>query len=178
VATKAFSSYNAILFQIRAALPLLANVGDVFDGPQGGTIPTDKDLVFVGCDDPLTSSTVLAIDIGQQDWMSIPDVSKMESFLIWSSYVAWTGDDNDFASCRARAEANIALIEAQFWANRTGGPNAPDGKLGTNSKPGPLAPTGWSNFYVSRLQQIATPAGPAVHIPFAIACATVLKRPT
>lgn len=168
MATKIFSAYNALLAQIQAALPALDGVGDVFDGPQGGKIPTDKDLVYVGCDDPLTSSTVTAVDNGTQTWLDLGAYDKTETFTIFCSYVAWTGD-NGFADCRARAETNIALIETALRPPPYG---TGDGMLGTPTVQGPLGPTGWCSFWIGRFQQVATSAGPALHVLFAVDCTT------
>lgn len=170
-----FAGYNALLLVAQTALPTLVGVGAVYDGPQPEFL-TSQDAVFVGCDDPVSSSEVLAVDSGNQDWVSDgPGVGadKRESFTIYCSYVAWTGD-NDLPGCRSRAASNIALIETALRSNPTGGPTASDGLLGTNAVPGPLAPTGGSSISVVRLKMIQTNSGPALHVLFQVNCWTYI----
>lgn len=168
--TQIFASYNALLAIVQAALPTLVGVGAVYDGPQPQLL-TNTDAVFVGCDDPLVASTVLAIDAGRQEWQDLGAMTKRETFTILCSYVAWSGD-NDLPGCRTRAAANIALIETALRPNPAGGASASDGMLGTNSANGPLAPTGWCSVSVVRAQVIANSAGPALHVLFQVDCTT------
>lgn len=166
--TQIFAAYNALLAQVQAALPTLVNVGEIYDGPQPN-LPTGMDLVFIGCDDPIAASTVLAIDSGRQEFRDLGAFDKKETFTIYCSYVAWTGDNN-LPDCRNRAASNIALIETALRPNVTGGPTGADGMLGTNTTPGPLAPDGYCDLSVIRLQQVQTANGPAVHVQFSVDC--------
>jgi hypothetical protein len=165
-----FAAYNALLAQVTTALPALAAVGAIYDGPQP-TLATNTDLVFIGCDDPLSASTVLAIESGKQEWLDLGAFNKQETFTIMCSYVAWSGDE-DLPGCRTRAAANIALIETQLRPNPTGGTTAPDGMLGTNGANGPLAPTGWCSLSLVRMQVVSSSGGPALHVLFQVECTT------
>src|SRR6266496_5373782 len=156
MATRIFAAYNAYLALVRGALPTLDAVGAVYDGPQIAST-TSKDVVIVGCSNPLDTGMTLAVDTGQQDWVAVapPSQPRDESFAIYSTYVAWTGS-NDLAGCRARADTNISAIETAVRANPllSGGLTAP----------------GWSSLSVVSLEQVQDPSGAALHVLFALVC--------
>ena len=156
MSTRFFAAYNGLLTLTKAALPALDAVGAVYDGPQP-TLPTDKDLVIVGCQDPFSEGPTLAVDAGQQDWVAVspPPRPRNETFTIFNSLIAWTGS-NDLPGCRTRAETNIGLIETAI-AN----------DLSLN---GGLTLPGWASLSVVSFTQGQATTGSLLVVLFAVAC--------
>lgn len=151
MATRFFAAYNAYLQVIRNALPEVT----VFDGPQP-KLPTDKDLVVVGCADPLADGMSLAVDSGQQDWITLgPQRPRDETFVIYSTLIAWTGA-NDLSDCRVRADAGISAIETAVRADLT--------------LSGALTNPGWCGIAVTQMSHVLYNVGTALHVQFALAC--------
>lgn len=151
MSTRIFAAYNAYLAIIQTALPAGFQV---LDGPQTGY--PDQDLVIVGCQDPMAGNDLIAVDTGAQNWITVgPPQHRDETFIIWATYVAWTGD-NDFPSCRARADTNISLIETAVRADLTLG--------------GALTNPGWAGIAITQMKQVLAQRGVALHIQFALAC--------
>lgn len=143
----------------------------VYDGPQVG-FPQVPEFVMVGCGDPSTEGIAESVTNGQQDWLSdgSNDPDRQESFSILSAYSAWIGDGG-LAQLRANAATNIGLIETAIRLNL--GPNDPDGRLGTNTIPGPLAPTGWASLSIREMRTFRGPKGISVaQVTFSVDCWT------
>lgn len=169
MATRIFDAYTAYLALITTALPTLAAAGTVYDASPI-TIPTEQDFIVVGTDEVSFgqgrgSFLVTSVDSGTQDWIDLGAYSRDETFTIPSMYVAWTGDNN-LADCRARAAAQIALIETALRPPPAG---TGDGMLnGTLAFPNTRY--GWCGISVTKLQQISDQDGTAVHVQFTLAC--------
>jgi len=156
--TLIFDAYNAYLTLVQTACPTWT----VFDGPQP-VLPTDKQMILLGVDDPLTGGMQLAVDAGQQDWESLGAGARMETFTILSTLVVWTGD-NDLPGCRASAKTALTAIAA---ALRPAPGGTGDAMLGNVLN---LGGTGWCGIGVTRMSQIQEGAGVALHVQFALAC--------
>jgi hypothetical protein len=164
MATRIFDAYTNYLALIATALPTLTAAGTVYDSSPV-TIPTEQDFVVVGVQDLVTEGLQTSVDAGQQDWIDLGAYDRDETFTIPSVYVAWTGD-NDLAGCRARASAQISLIESAL--------RPPPAGTGDGMLNGALAPPntryGWCGVSITRLQQVADQDGTAVHVQFVLAC--------
>lgn len=151
MSTRIFAAYNAYLAVITAALPTVT----VFDGPQP-KLPHDRDYIIVGCADPISDGMVLAVDSGQQDWITLgPQRPRDEHFVIYSTLIAWTGA-NDLPDCRARADANISAIETAVRADLTLG--------------GALTQPGWCGIAITQMSHTLYNVGTVLHAQFALAC--------
>lgn len=155
MSTRIFAAYNAYLAVIKTALPDMDAAGAVFDGPQP-KYATNIDFVVVGCADPLADGMVLAVDSGQQEWITLgPQRPRDETFVIYSTLITWTGD-NDLPGCRARADAGLSAIEAGVRADLTLG--------------GALTNPGWCGIAVTQMGHTQYTSGTALHAQFALAC--------
>jgi hypothetical protein len=162
MASKIWDAYTAYLAIHNTALPVLASAGAILDGWQP-QIPTAKDFVIVGCDDPLNDQLTVAIDNGTQDLFEIGNFIRDERFTIASTYVAWTGD-NDFAGCRSRAQASISAIESAVRPTSTYGTG--DGMLNNTLN----TIVGWCGIEINRVQQFQDEDGTAIHVLYTLSC--------
>ena len=156
--TLIFDAYEAYLALITTAVPTFT----VYDGPQP-TLPTDQQMVLVGVADPLATGMVLAVDTGQQDWQSLGASERLETFLIWSTLVVWSGD-NDLPGLRATAKTAIVAIAAALRPPPAG---TGDAMLGNVLNEGG---NGWCGLAVTKVEQVQTVDGTALHVQFALAC--------
>lgn len=158
--TLIFAAYDAFLDLIRTALPDLT----VFDGPQAG-YPDDESFIVYGTDDPIIDGPHTAVDAGVQDWESLGAQSRMETFAIWATLVNWSGDD-DYTPLRAAANSQVRAIGQALRPPPHGTGDAMLNNTLNQAGNG----VGWCGLTVTRMRQMNTNAGIAVHVPIMLAC--------
>jgi hypothetical protein len=173
-----FDAYTAYLALHRVVL-----VGwTVYDGPQP-TFPTDQLMALVGCDDPLAGGMVTAVDNGDQQWEALGESSRLETFTIYSTLVVWSGDA-DFPGLRALAQSGVDALGAALRPPPHGvGDVTLGGVLATGGGTFPgldsfpsmqqflsAGGVGWCGLSVTRLQQVSSTEGTAVHVGTALSC--------
>jgi hypothetical protein len=153
ISSRIFPAINAVVAIATAALE--ATETTVIDGPVSSQVP-DGNFLCVGADTPYNSGTqIMAVD-GDSDWAALGARAREETFTIWCTYVAWTGD-SDLSDARARAATDIGELEAALRA-------APGFNLN-----GTL-PSGWVALVITRVSQVNTDNGVQVHVLFGVVC--------
>lgn len=135
-----------------------ASTVSVFDGPISAQ-PSTQDFLIVGADSNPPPTTVVAAVSGSSDWIGLGALHRDELFTINCLYVAFSKDPT-FTVMRARAKANIGLIESALRSN-----------TGTGfSLNGALNQPGWSAVEITQVNQVNDGDGGQVHIGFGVVC--------
>lgn len=151
---------NALYALVVAAVPSSVTV---LLGPQPVTPGATGDVVLIGVDDPASNGPALAIE-GEQEFVLVGNTRK-ETFTIYSTYVAWSGDQ-DIPGCLSRADANLGLVENALRTNGVGGGMSLNGALygvGNNTM-------GYCGMGISKVSLVSDDTGTAVHMQFVVAC--------
>ena len=161
-ATVTFGAYTALVGICQTALTPLGVT--VYDGPQV-TMPSDLQMLIVGCEDPTQVGEGVAFDAGIQTWESLGAYIRKEEFYIPCSYIAWNGD-NDLVAARANAAAMLTALANATYASPAG--------TGTGQLGAALAPTGWCWISVVRTSMQQTSSGASIHTQFNVNCVSYI----
>lgn len=162
VQTLVFDAYDAYLDLHKTTWADLADKDAIYDGPQP-VIPTDPVYAIIGCDDPTIDGFMTSVDQGNQEWESLGASARMETFTIWSTLVAWTGDNN-FPALRAEANTRITDLGVALSPPPRG---TGDAMLNNVLNSGGV---GWCGLTIARFRVKADPDGFALHILYSLAC--------